>query len=119
MKEAYGWDFTYKEYKLIFNSKQIIDDIPTVKSEFTSIIRKNQLELNDRILEAMNAQAENLYAKNCETYKEAFQEIINEGWGYEKSIDYENRLTIPGVFSYPANYIENQKNLIDIFLSIR
>lgn len=119
LHEKFGWDFVYKEYKLIYTKEYMSGDIPVVKNEIAELVRKNKLDLNDKILEAINKQAEYYYKENCKKYSRKFQSIIDEGWGYEKVIDFENRTKIDGVFNYPVDYIENQKYLADVFLNIQ
>lgn len=85
------WQYYYKRVKIIYNHDQVVEAIPDLEAE----LRK--LELNDKVVNALNEHAEENYRKNGE---KLFEKIVNEE-------------DISGEWKMPDTYVMAQKLLTD------
>lgn len=120
LRELYEWDYVYKEYDITFNSVHMKGDIKVVENEINEIVYANKMELNASVLDVIDKQAEFIYKKNCDEYKILYDDIDdNLCFGTMGKVDYHSRIKIPDFFSYPWDYIENQKTISKLFLSLQ
>ena len=85
------WQYYYKRVKIIYNHDQVVEAIPDLEAE----LRK--LELNEKVVNALNEHAEENYRKNEE---KLFEKIVNEK-------------DISGEWKMPDTYVMAQKLLTD------
>lgn len=85
------WQYYYKRVKIIYNHDQIVEAIPDLEAE----LRK--LELNDKVVNALNEHAEKNYRRNEE---KLFEKIVSEE-------------DISGEWKMPDTYVMAQKLLTD------
>lgn len=128
MYEEKRWKRAYKEYEIIYLEKYIISDIPIVEKELERYIKKNKIELNCKVLEALNIQSKAMKNNNEERIKEVNKqreiekaEIIKqkkEKGGIGKIRVEENELSTKKIKNYGENYLENQEKLAEIFIKL-
>lgn len=96
-KEIYGWDKVYQAYHIIFNRKNVIDALSHDQIEL------QKLAINERVIDKINLQAENIaYEKGIDSDNVAEMLINEEEVG----------------FTYPLVYVEVQKMLAEKLLRI-
>lgn len=125
LKEKYGWNRAYKEYKLILNRQYMAGDIPVIEQEIEKIIKDKKLELNKNIMQTLKKQGELLKSKNeiavkknREIRAEEKKEILKNRGGFgEREVqekEYETKL-IP---EYGKDYLKHQDKLAKIFIEL-
>jgi hypothetical protein len=63
LRENYGWDFYFKQIKIIFVSKDVREALPELQIKFQKEL------LNQKVVECLNINAENFYNKKKEEYE--------------------------------------------------
>lgn len=91
------WQYYYKRVKIIYNHDQVVEAIPDIEAEL------RRLELNDKVVNALNEHAEENYRKNDE---KLFEKIVN---GED----------ISGEWKMPDTYVMAQKLLTDELIRLR
>lgn len=110
--ERYKWQYTYKQYKLIYTKEDVIQEIPNVEARIT------KLQLNDKVINVMNLQANKKYNDNQSKLKEEINKYLGSDkvWGdVSESIVDKKQLNL---FVYKDNYVEIQKELAEYLLRI-
>lgn len=110
--ESYKWQYTYKQYKLIYTKEDVIQEIPNVEARIT------KLQLNDKVIDVMNLQANKKYNDNQSKLKEEINKYLGSDkvWGkVSESIVDKKQLN---VFVYKDNYVEIQRELAEYLLRI-
>lgn len=110
--ERYKWQYTYKQYKLIYTKEDVIQEIPNVEARIT------KLKLNDKVINVMNLQANKKYNDNQSKLKEEINTYLGSDkvWGkVSESIVDKKQLNL---FVYKDNYVEIQKELAEYLLRI-
>lgn len=106
--KRYGWNYSYRQYCIIYSHKCIQQDIPLTE------INIQRLELNQKIVSAVNTQAEEKYNKAQADYNELASEV-SENWnGFGKP----NKLEKKHAFQYQDTYLNAQRKLANYFLKI-
>lgn len=107
LKEQFNWEYTYKQYKLIYTHKNLIKEIPKTEMQI------ERLKLNVQVLNAMNQQAENNYGRNRAKYNLEYDEFISNWDGFGKPRESSFRF-----LKYRNNYVDIQKELATYLLKI-
>ena len=110
--EHHGWLYAYSQYKIIYNKKDILSEIPKIE------LQLQRLELNSKVIDAVNQQAEHNYEKNQkdvqEKQNELLQAFLNEDhWGEHSTVG--NGINI---FCYRDKYVDIQKQLAEELLRL-
>lgn len=106
--DLYDWCFVYKQYKIIFTRNNVIEELPKNKLEL------QKLFLNEKIIEALDIQAEIKYNKQLSKWEEEYNRVVQlyALSSFHPSPDDMN------YFRFPDCYIEIQKQLSKEFLAI-
>lgn len=125
MYEEKGWKRAYKEYEIIYLEKYIITDIPVVEKELERYIKKNKIELNSKVLEALNTQGKTLKLTNERKVKENREiredeeiDVIMRKGGLGRVRVREAELTTKKIREFGEEYLENQEKLAEIFIKL-
>lgn len=129
LNELYGWISVYSEIKLIYNQDQMQDALNELKNDFNHELKKRKMSLNGNIIEAINTQAEQYLQKNRRTNIEKVKKMLEDGdiW-LSSDNDIEDFLDSnmkkgfgkrSGIFIYPPDYVDNQRELAELFLRIK
>ena len=94
------WQYYYKQVKIIYNHDQVIEAIPNIEAE----LRK--LELNDKVVNALNEHAEEKYRKERKKYED------NSAKLFEKLVNGED-ISEEKIFKIPDTYVMAQELLTD------
>ena len=100
------WQYYYKQVKIIYNHDQVIEAIPNIEAE----LRK--LELNDKVVNALNEHAEEKYRKERKKYED------NSAKLFEKLVNGED-ISEEKIFKIPDTYVMAQKLLTDELIRLR
>ncbi|MCL2378481.1 MAG: hypothetical protein FWC77_05065 [Defluviitaleaceae bacterium] len=74
LNKLYGWNGAYKKYILIGNSEKIKGHPPIGHDDFTTMVRDNRKELNDRVLQGLNKQTHETFADGNALYQSAMEQ---------------------------------------------
>ena len=116
LMELYDWQYSYKQYKIIYTNSNIIKAIPIAEAEL------ERFALNEKVIEAINTNAKNSYDRQEEKWKHAYDSKTKElndpdlYWGIGDLRPDERGI---GVFRYPNDYIEIQEILTDALIRIK
>jgi hypothetical protein len=113
LAEQFGWR-SYKEYELIYHIQHLKDGISEVKCEIYDLLKSCQLELNSKIMNFLNNEAEKKYLDNCEAFQKHSDKVMENFLG--EPTDYALK---KGFFQLPVDYVEKQNLLADIFINIQ
>ena len=94
------WQYYFKQVKIIYNHDQVIEAIPDIEAE----LRK--LELNDKVVSALNEHAEEKYRKERKKYEDDTAKL------FEKLVNGED-ISEEKIFKIPDTYVMAQKLLTD------
>lgn len=94
------WQYYYKQVKIIYNHDQVIEAIPDIEAE----LRK--LELNDKVVNALNEHAEEKYRKERKKYEDDTAKL------FEKLVNGED-ISEEKIFKIPDTYVVAQELLTD------
>ena len=108
--ELYGWKYYYKQIKIIYDQPNIVDAIPSKE-----VMLQKEI-LNSKIVEFLNDNAKNVYAKKEKEYEDALDEYLNDWIGDKEYL--RNRIKVPNTWKYPKAYIEAQRILTDELIRI-
>lgn len=100
------WQYYYKQVKIIYNHDQVIEAIPDIEAE----LRK--LELNDKVVNALNEHAEEKYRKERKKYEDDTAKL------FEKLVNGED-ISEEKIFKIPDTYVMAQKLLTDELILLR
>ena len=100
------WQYYYKQVKIIYNHDQVIEAIPDIEAE----LRK--LELNDKVVNALNEHAEEKYRKERKKYED------NSAKLFEKLVNGED-ISEEKIFKIPDTYVMAQELLTDELIRLR
>ena len=100
------WQYYYKQVKIIYNHDQVIEAIPDIEAE----LRK--LELNDKVVNALNEHAEEKYRKERKKYEDNTAKL------FEKLVNGED-ISGEKIFKIPDTYVMAQKLLTDELIRLR
>ena len=100
------WQYYYKQVKIIYNHDQVIEAIPDIEAE----LRK--LELNDKVVNALNEHAEEKYRKERKKYEDDTAKL------FEKLVNGED-ISEEKIFKIPDTYVMAQKLLTDELIRLR
>jgi len=103
--EKYGWEQIYKTYFIGFGENIDINIRELIKTN--PILQKERKQLNTKIVNYMDQNAQDVYDKNNEQY----EKDMNACFGDQDKIK--------KLFKMKDKYVENQKILSDILLKIR
>lgn len=125
MYEEKGWKRAYKEYEIIYLEKYIISDIPIVERELERYIKKNKIELNSKVLEALNTQSKTLKLTNEKRVQENKEiredeeiDVIMRKGGLGRVRVREEELKTKEVKEFREDYLTNQEKLAEIFIKL-
>lgn len=120
-----GWKRVYKEYKVIFNTKYIDQDIPVVEEEVRQLIEKNQLTLNKNIIQMLRKQGKSIKEKNeLDVLKnqiireEEKKKIKESGIGLVRVQDDNEGYTTAKKYALSSDFEKNRDKLIEIFIKL-
>lgn len=94
------WQYYFKQVKIIYNHDQVVEAIPDIEAE----LRK--LELNDKVVNALNEHAEEKYRKERKKYED------NSAKLFEKLVNGED-ISEEKIFKIPDTYVMAQELLTD------
>jgi hypothetical protein len=125
MYEEKRWKRAYKEYEIIYLEKYIISDIPVVERELERYIKKNKIELNSKVLEALNTQSKTLKLTNEKKVRENKEiredeeiDIIMRKGGLGRVRVREGELKTKKIKEFGEDYLGNQEKLAEIFIRL-
>nr|DAK78416.1 MAG TPA: hypothetical protein [Caudoviricetes sp.] len=107
LQEQYNWEYTYKQFKLIYTQKNLIKEIPKAELQI------KKLKLNEKVIDAMNQQAENNYKRNRDKYEQGYEEFISNWKGFGRPLESNFKC-----FKYRYDYVDIQKELANYLLKI-
>lgn len=113
IREKYGWNAYYNYYHIITSQKHCL-----IRALEEKELELNKLTLNEKVIEAVNKDAQNRYDRQENRIKESWNKNKDN---FKQSADtYEeyNELMKTNVRHYTEEYIDIQKMLSDFFLSI-
>lgn len=94
------WQYYYKQIKIIYNHDQVVEAIPDIEAE----LRK--LELNDKVVDALNEHAEEKYRKERKKYEDETAKL------FEKLVNGED-ISKEKIWKIPDTYVMAQELLTD------
>lgn len=108
--DLYSWDKTYIMYHIMYDKENVVDAIPRTESQLNKLEQK--LELNSRVVNALNKSAntkyENMVQKYYKEYDEIFNAILDE-------VSFEDKTII-----HPySDYIEKQQQIAEELIRIQ
>ena len=110
MYDLYGWDRTYVMYRILYKKENIIDAIPRTKSQLSQLEQK--LELNSKVIDALNKNAntkyDNMVQKYYKEYDEIFSVILEE-------VSIEDK----AIYQPYGDYIEKQQMIAEELIRIQ
>ena len=113
------------EYEIVYLEKYIISDIPIVERELERYIKKNKIELNSKVLEAINTQSKTLKLKNEKSVEENKEkredeeiDIIMRKGGLGRVRVREEELKTKKIKDFGEDYLESQEKLAEIFIKL-
>lgn len=105
IKEKYQWDYYYKAYSIVFNHKNIQESIPRLEESLDEAIQ----HLNEKIIKALNKEAETIYKRDTKKYNELLDELA-----YDPTVLFKlSYIKKPG-----DNYLIAQSILADELINI-
>lgn len=108
LNKLYGWQYTYKQYVLIFTPENCKEALKQIDIDL------EKLTLNEKVVDAINKQAET----NKDKQVTMSLESIAIRAGKLKQEDATYPIKDKNVFEYPYYYVEIQKMLADELLNI-
>lgn len=106
--ELYGWSHYFKQIKVIYTPEDIKDALPKMEIDLQKEL------LNKKIIDFLNANAEEIYKKKREKYDLDCKEHIEQWWGNGEDIIKPNNK----LWKIPDTYITAQKILTDELVKI-
>ena len=76
--KEYGWLYTYKAYNIVFNQDNINNFIPRLEQSFEDAV----LNLNKKIINALNKEADATYKRDCDEYNKLELEAAFDNEAY-------------------------------------
>ncbi len=74
--DEFGWDKAYTKYRILFTKSNVIKAIPITESQLNRLqINQQKLELNDKIIDALNNNAQNRYDNLVAKYQKEYNEL--------------------------------------------
>lgn len=104
LKERYDINYTYTDIKILFTKKHIIEALQQAEL----LIQKKML--NDKIIDAVNKQAQHIYDKNQIEYNEQVEEFMKHFIGEP------NRMVLNKFFKLNDVYLYAQEELAEMLL---
>ena len=107
LKEEYDIEYSYKQFELLFAKDNIIDELLLLES------KEHKRELNNKVIDIININANNTYNKNLEEYDNKLEAFINNDHILGKQIESNFKL-----FRHRDDYIDIQLELAEYLLRI-
>lgn len=112
--DDFGWDSTYVAYKIIYKNENVLDAIPRTEKQLMNKL-ENQKELNSKIIEALNNNAQTKYNNMVDKYENSYKEVCElNGCEYGML-----PLEVTNTYKPPYNYIERQKKLAEELIRLK
>jgi len=70
LKKEYDIEYSYKQFELIFAKENILHELSLLES------KKHREELNEKTINAVNCNSQNVYNKNIEKYEQELEEFL-------------------------------------------
>ena len=112
--DEFGWDIAYTKYRILFTKSNVIKAIPITENQLNQLqLNQQKIELNNKIIDAINNNAQNKYDNLVAKYQKEYDQLcmINK-------CDF-----IPGdvVMAYlpPKNYVEIQQMIAEELIRIK
>ena len=105
IKELYDWDGYYKQIKIIHtpqNTKKALSELE---------IKLQKEQLNSKVVDVINMNAQNEYDKRLAKYEEGYQEECKKCWGTPNHSELN-------IFKYPDTYVQAQRLLTEELINI-
>lgn len=110
--ELYEWRYFFKQIKLIYEPKNIIEALPESEIQLQKSI------LNQKIMDALQVNAKEKFTKQQNIWNEEYKRLedyYSNDWG----IPWKPNPNDIKIFKYPSTYLEAQKMLTDELVNIR
>jgi hypothetical protein len=107
LNENYGWDFYFKQIKIIFVSKNVREALPELETKLQKEL------LNQKVIECLNTSARNYYNKKEEEYEAGTKNLLMEEWGEIPKEDKKTKL-----WHLPDTYLDAQNILTEELIRI-
>jgi tRNA nucleotidyltransferase/poly(A) polymerase len=108
LHEKYGWDYYFKQIKIIYVSKDVREALPELETKLQKEL------LNQKVIECLNTNAENFYNKKKEEYEQRTKNLLMGYWG-EVS---ENEKKSGNLWRVPETYLTAQNFLTEELIRI-
>jgi hypothetical protein len=111
--DEYEWDTTSICYRIIFKKENVLDAIPRTERQLNGLVDKYKHELNDKIIIALNNNAQSRYDNQKKKYDDEYEELC----------DMNNTNYIPPelikAFHPHLDYVRRQEMIAEELVKIR
>lgn len=112
--DEFGWDRAYTKYRILFTKSNVIQAIPITENQLNQLqLKQQKLELNDKIMDALNNNAQSKYDNMLVKYQKE----------YDKLCMINNCDFIPSdvikAYLPPKNYVEVQQMIAEELIRIK
>lgn len=107
--EKYGWDYYYKQVKVIYTPEDIREALPQME------INLQKELLNRKVIDFLNNNAQEFYNKKVEEYEEKTKNLIKEYIGEPEPIGMRKNNSL---WKIPDTYLTAQSILTDELIKI-
>jgi hypothetical protein len=108
--DEFGWDKTYIMYRIIFTRSNVIDAIPRTENQL-----QEKLELNDKVVTALNNNAESRYNNLLTKFQNEYDELcIINGCDFD-TMGYD----CIKAYRPPKNYVDRQQMIAEELVRIK
>lgn len=108
LKSQYGWNYTFKQIKIIYTADGVREALPEMKLKLQKEL------LNAKVINSINTNAQYVYDKNKAKYLESLHSTTNVvGFGLPDDTLSKNKVWCP-----PDHYVETQNILTNELIKI-
>ncbi len=108
--DLYGWDKTYIMYRIMYKKENILDAIPRTESQLNKLEQK--LELNCKVIDALNKNANTRYNNMVQKYYKKYDEIFN---AILDEVSFDDKT----IYQPYSDYIEKQQQIAEELIRIQ
>ncbi|MDD3362789.1 MAG: hypothetical protein PHW34_14070 [Hespellia sp.] len=112
LDDWFGWDYTYNRIKIIYNKSDVIEAIERERIELA------QMCVNEKVVNALNINAENMVANRLLKSNKEWEEKILAKYS-DIPIEFAPTKEDLKIFDYPPLFVEIQRKLADKLIAIK
>lgn len=112
--DEFGWDKAYTMYRISFTKSNVIQAIPITENQLNQLqLKQQKLDLNDKIIDALNNNAQNKYDNMLVKYQKEYNELCKIN-----NCDFIPNDVVKAYLP-PKNYVEVQQMLTEELVRIK